>query len=167
MQQVPQPSKSIFPYSVGSSFWTPRSRSTKWQTNIGLSFDSVYMKKSYWGGRKFLLRYCLVKLLVYWKQIWRRKVKLIPAISAATSITYTLNVLLIKRRNFQVKQNQFFVKQINVCFKRLQNIAEISLSKHSRKWEIYFTFFVVFLCVTWLTGSLFYKLTYSFTKQLN
>ena len=71
VQQVPQPSNSIFPYSVGSSFWTPRSGSTKWQTNIGLSFDSVYIKKSYWGDRKFLLRYCFVKLLVYWKQIWR------------------------------------------------------------------------------------------------
>ena len=140
VQQVPQPSKSMFPYSVGSFFWTPRSGSTKWQKNIGLSFDSVYMKKS-----------CLVKLLVYWKQIWWWKVKHIPAVSSTTSITYTLNVLLIKRTNFQVKQNRFFVKRINVCFKRIQKIAEISLSKHSRKWEIYFAFSVTFLCITWCT----------------
>ena len=63
------------PYSVGSFFSNPRSGSTKWQTSmIGLSFDSVYMKKSYQDNRKFLLRISHVKLLVYWKKIWRWKV---------------------------------------------------------------------------------------------
>ena len=91
VQKVPQPSKPS--NSVGSSFTTPRSGSTKWQTNIGLSFDSFYMKKSYRDGWKFLLRNSLVKLLVYWKQIWRWKVKHIPAVFSATSITYTLYII--------------------------------------------------------------------------
>ena len=34
---------------------------------------------------------------------------LLHAGSSATSISYTLHVLLIKRRNFQAKQNQFFI----------------------------------------------------------
>ena len=71
---------------------------------------------------------------------------LLPAVSSLTSITYTLIVLFIKRRNFQTKQNQFFIKRMNVCFKRIKKIAEVSLSEHSRKWEIYFAFCVTFLC---------------------
>ena len=33
---------------------------------------------------------------------------LLPPVSSPASIAYTLIVLLIKRRNFQAKQNQFF-----------------------------------------------------------
>ena len=58
------------------------------------------------------------------------------AVSSASAITYTLIVLLIKRRNFQAKQNQFFIKRMNVYFKRTKKIAEVYLSEHSRKWEI-------------------------------
>ena len=36
---------------------------------------------------------------------------------------------------------------MNVCFKRIKNIAEISFSEHIRKWTIYFAFSVTFLCV--------------------
>ena len=36
----------------------------------------------------------------------------ILAVSSATSITCTLIALLIKRRNFQAKQNQFFIKRM-------------------------------------------------------
>ena len=65
MQQVPQPPQSIIPYFVGSSLSTPRSGSAEWQTNIIVwSCDSVYMKKSYRDGRKFLPRNSFVKLLV-------------------------------------------------------------------------------------------------------
>ena len=72
VQQVPQPPKLMSPYSTGSSFSTTRSGPTKWQTNIiVLSFDSVYRKKSYRDGRKFLLRNSFVKVLVYRKQIRR------------------------------------------------------------------------------------------------
>ena len=55
------------------------------------------------------------------------------AVSSATSITYTLIVLLIKKRKFQAKQNQFYIKRMNVCFKRIKEIAEVSLSEYSRK----------------------------------
>ena len=36
---------------------------------------------------------------------------------------------------------------MNVCFKRINKIAEVSLSEHKRKWEIYFAFSLTFLCV--------------------
>ena len=36
---------------------------------------------------------------------------------------------------------------MNVCFKRIKKIAEVSLSEHKRKWEIYFAFSLTFLCV--------------------
>ena len=74
VQQVSLSPKSMFPYSVGSSFSTPISGSTKWQTNISLSFHTLCMKKSCRDGRKFLLSNFLVKSLAYWKQIWRWKV---------------------------------------------------------------------------------------------
>ena len=51
---------------------------------------------------------------------------LLPPVSSPASIAYTLIVLLIKRRNFQAKQNQFFKKRMNVCFKRIKKIAEIT-----------------------------------------
>ena len=51
---------------------------------------------------------------------------LLPTVSSPTSIAYALIVLLIKRRNFQVKQNQLFKKRMNVCFKRIKKIAEIT-----------------------------------------
>ena len=74
VQQEPQPPKSMSLILI-PFFSNPRSGSTKWQTSmIGLSFDSVYMKKSYQDNRKFLLRISHVKLLVYWKKIWRWKV---------------------------------------------------------------------------------------------
>ena len=69
------------------------------------------------------------------------------AVSSATSITYTLIVLLIKKRNFQTKQNQFFTKRMNVCFKRMKKITGVSLFEHKRKWKVYFAFFPTFLCV--------------------
>ena len=51
---------------------------------------------------------------------------LLPTVCSPASIAYTLIVLLIKRRNFQAKQNQFFKKRMNVCFKRIKKIAEIT-----------------------------------------
>ena len=36
---------------------------------------------------------------------------------------------------------------MNVCFKRIKKKAEVSLSAHKRKWEIYFVFPLTFLCV--------------------
>ena len=36
---------------------------------------------------------------------------------------------------------------MNVCFKRIKKIAEVSLSEHKRKWEICFAFSLTFLCV--------------------
>ena len=36
---------------------------------------------------------------------------------------------------------------MNVCFKRIKKIAEVSLSEHKRKLEIYFAFSVTFLYV--------------------
>ena len=40
---------------------------------------------------------------------------------------------------------------MNVCFKRIKKIAEVSLSELSRKWEIWFSFSVTFLCVNFTT----------------
>ena len=40
--------------------------------------------------------------------------------SAATGITYKLVVLLIKRRNFLVKQSESILYGKNVCFKRIK-----------------------------------------------
>ena len=37
---------------------------------------------------------------------------------------------------------------MNVCFKKIAKIAEISFSEHRRKWEIYFAFSVTFLYVS-------------------
>ena len=71
----------------------------------------------------------------------------IPAVSSAASITYILIVLLIKRKNFQTKQNQFFIKLMNVCFKRIKKITEVSLSEHKRKLDICFALSLTFLCV--------------------
>ena len=150
MQQVPQPPKSMFPYSVGSSFSTPRSGSTKWQTNIVLSFDSVDMKKSYRDGWKFL-RNSLVKLLVYGKQIWRWNVGY--TCSFLRNQYYLYINYIIKRRKFQAKQNQFFIKRMNVCFKRIKKIAKVSLSEQKRKLEIYFAFSLTFLCVNFTAIS--------------
>ena len=39
---------------------------------------------------------------------------------------------------------------MNVCFKRIKKIAEVSLSEHTRKWEIYFAFSLTFLCVNFI-----------------
>ena len=36
---------------------------------------------------------------------------------------------------------------MNVCFKRIKKLAEVSLSEHTRKLEIYFAFSVTFLYV--------------------
>ena len=36
---------------------------------------------------------------------------------------------------------------MNVCFKRIKKIAEVSLSEHKRKWEICFAFYLTFLGV--------------------
>ena len=36
---------------------------------------------------------------------------------------------------------------MKVYFKRIKKIAEVSLSEHKRKWEIYFAFSLTFLCV--------------------
>ena len=124
------------PLSCWVLLFNPRSGSTKWKRNIiVLSFDSVYMKKSQQEDRKFLLRNSLVKLLVYRNKYGGEKQHIL-SVSSATSITYKLIVLLNKRRNFQAKQNQFFIKRMNVCFKKIKIIAEVSLSENSRKWEI-------------------------------
>ena len=40
--------------------------------------------------------------------------------SAATSIAYKLVMLLIKRRNFLVKQSESILYGKNVCFKRIK-----------------------------------------------
>ena len=40
--------------------------------------------------------------------------------SAATSIAYKLVMLLIKRRNFLVKQSESILYETNVCFKRIK-----------------------------------------------
>ena len=36
---------------------------------------------------------------------------------------------------------------MNVCFKRIKKIAEVSLSENKRKWEFFFGFSLTFLCV--------------------
>ena len=64
---------------------------------------------------------------------------LLPAISPAASITYTLIVvLLIKRRNVWAKQNQFVIKRMNVCFKRIKNIANIAKIEENGKFILHF-----------------------------
>ena len=84
----------MFPYSVGSSFSTPRSRLTKWKINIiVLSFDSVYMKKSYRYVRKFLLHNSLVKLLVYRK---RTVLEQVPLRKIAPTPNLTLSRILTR-----------------------------------------------------------------------
>ena len=37
---------------------------------------------------------------------------------------------------------------MNVCFKRINKKAEVSLAEQKRKWEIYFAFSLTFLCVS-------------------
>ena len=54
----------------------------------------------------------------------------------------------MKRRNFQTEQNQFFIKRMNVSFKRIKEIAEVSLSEQKIKWEIYFAISLTFLWVS-------------------
>ena len=39
---------------------------------------------------------------------------------------------------------------MNVCFKRIKKIAEVSLSERTRKWKIYFAFSLTFLCVNFI-----------------
>ena len=65
---------------------------------------------------RFEFRFCLHEKVISRRlEIYSSGEKLhILAVSSATSITYTLIVLLIKRRNFQAKQNQFFIKRMFV-----------------------------------------------------
>ena len=116
MQQVSQPPKSMFLYSIGSSFSTLRLGSRKWRTNIiVLSFDSVYIKKSYRDGQKFLLHNSLVKLLVYRKQIWWWKVAYTCSFLRKQ---YYLNINCVINYKEEISKwnNQFFIKQMNVFF---------------------------------------------------
>ena len=55
---------------------------------------------------------------------------------------------------------------MNVCFKRIKEIAEVSLSEYSRKWEIWSAFSVTFVCVNFtaidekcLNKNLFLKIS--------
>ena len=47
-----------------------------------------------------------------------------PAVSSATTITYKLIMLLIKRRNSLVKQSEAILCETNVCFKRIKRSEE-------------------------------------------
>ena len=69
---------------------------------------------------------------------------LLLADSSTTSSTYKLVMLLIKRRNFLVKLSESILYETDVCFKRNKYRREIwvSWSEHSRKWEIYFVFYI-------------------------
>ena len=62
--------------------------------------------------------------------------------SSATSITYKLVMLLIKRINFLVKESESSLYETNVCFKRIKRRRKVLVfwSEHSRKWEICFVF---------------------------
>ena len=109
--------------------------------HIVLSCDSVYMKKSYRDDQKSLLRNSLVNCQFIENKHGGEKQIYLQFLSA-NSITYTLI-----KRNLQTKQNEFFIKRMTVCFKRIKKIAELSLSEHTRKQEIYFASSLPFLCV--------------------
>ena len=92
---------------------------TDMKFQISLSFASVYMKKSYWDGQKILVCNPLVKLcwfILKTNTAEKRSMEkqlltgilntLLPVDSSATSITYKLVMLLIKRRNFLVKKSK-------------------------------------------------------------
>ena len=49
---------------------------------------------------------------------------LLPAVSSATTITYKLITLLIKIRNFLVKQSEGILYETNVCFKRIKMLEK-------------------------------------------
>ena len=107
----------------------------KFQT--GLSFASVYMKKSYRDGRKilvcnFLVKFCwfILKTSIAEKRSIEKQLlltgtlnTLLLADSSTTSITYKLVMLLIKRRKFLVKLSESILYETDVCFKR-KNIGE-------------------------------------------
>ena len=102
----------------------------KFQT--GLSFASVYMKKSYWDGQKILVCNSLVKFCYFILKTnvsEKRSIEkqllltgtfntLLLADSSTTSITYKLVMLLIKRRKFLVKLSESILYETDVCFKR-------------------------------------------------
>ena len=69
---------------------------------------------------------------------------LLLADSSTASITYKLVMLLIKRKKFLVKLSESILFETDVCFKRNKCKREIwvSWSEHSRKWEIYFVFYI-------------------------
>ena len=109
----------------------------KFQT--GLSFASVYMKKSYRDGRKilvcnFLVKFCwfILKTSIAEKRSIEKQLlltgtlnTLLLADSSTTSITYKLVMLLIKRRKFLVKLSESILYETDVCFKRKKYRREI------------------------------------------
>ena len=109
----------------------------KFQT--GSSFASVYMKKSYREGRKVLVCNSLVKFCYFilkTNMAEKRSIEkqlllagtlntLVLADSSATSITYKLVMLLIKRRKFLVKLSESILYETDVCFKRKKYRREI------------------------------------------
>ena len=83
---------------------------------------------------------------------------LLTAASSATRITYTLTISYTKRGNFQAKQNRFFIKLMNVCFKRIikkQKFLIWTLKKVGNLYCILCSFLMRLMI-----SSLFYKLTY-------
>ena len=109
----------------------------KFQT--GSSFASVYMKKSYREGRKVLVCNSLVKFCYFilkTNMAEKRSIEkqlllagtlntLLLADSSATSITYKLVMLLIKRRKFLVKLSESILYETDFCFKRKKYRREI------------------------------------------
>ena len=119
---------------------------------------------------RFEFRFCLHEKVISGRpeisSSWfpGKTVSLLKTNMAVTSITYTLIVLLIKSRNFQSKQNQFFMKRMNVDFKRIKKMQKF-LYLNTQENGKFFCIFCNFL-VRHLISSLFYKLTCSFTKRL-
>ena len=85
----------------------------KFQT--GLSFVSVYVKKSYRDGQKTVVCNPLFNYVSSLKQIRQKR------IIEKTIITYKLVMLLIKGRNFLIKQSKSILYDTNVCFKRVKD----------------------------------------------
>ena len=83
--------------------WDPIRKLTDIKFQTGLSFASVYMKKSYRGGRKLMHgKPIIINRYIKYITTWSFLCKF-----PLTVITYKLFTLLIKRRNSEYSQNQF------------------------------------------------------------
>ena len=108
MQQVPQTPKSVFPYSVGSSFSTPDQDQQNGKQSLSFWVSILFTRKSHIETSENFFGNMAVKSSIY--------LKFLPQ-PVFFRLFILLIVSLIQGRNFQAKQNQFFIKRINFVLK--------------------------------------------------